>query len=314
MRTMMPAADLWPPGDDWTYHNMHSYWAGVSDMKSTFERITTRYGAPTNLDDCCRKAQMLNYETYRAVIEGFNSRLWNDCSGLIIWMTHPSWPSLVMQIYTWDYDSNGSLFGAMKGAEPVHIQMSEPECKIAVINHHFNPLVNATATATIYDLSGHPEQSTNETLTANANACTDAFTLNWPATGTHFVKLELRDNRGKLLSQNFYWHARDEHDLQQLNSLPQVAVRGKWKLRHSQGVPYVEGTIKNTSNTPAIEVRLTLRDAKTGLRILPAYYDDNYISLLPGESRNFRIEMRAGAPSAVNVTLDGWNITPSTLK
>ena len=314
MRTMMPAADLWPPGDDWAYHNLHSYWAGVSDMKSTFERITTRYGAPKDLDDCCRKAQMLNYETYRAVIEGFNSRLWDDCSGLIIWMTHPSWPSLVMQIYTWDYDPNASLFGVMKGAEPVHIQMSVPECNIAIINHHADPLIDATATATIYDLSGHPEQTVKLKLTAASNACTDAFTLNWPATGTHFVRLELRDNQGKLLSQNFYWHARDEHDLQQLNSLPQVAVKGKWKLRHSHGVPYVEGTIKNTGNAPAIEVRLTLRDAKTGLRILPAYYDDNYISLLPGESRNFRIEMRPDASPAVDVTLDGWNIIPAAFK
>jgi len=61
-------------------------------------------------------------------------------------------------------------------------------------------------------------------------------------------------------------------------------------------------------------VRLTLRDAKTGLRILPAYYDDNYISLLPGESRDFRIEMRSEAPPAVDVTVDGWNIKPSALK
>ena len=40
-------------------------------------------------------------------------------------------------------------------------------------------------------------------------------------------------------------------------------------------------------------MRLTLRNAKTGERILPVYYDDNYFSLLPGESREFRIETPA---------------------
>lgn len=313
MRTMMPAADLWPPGDDWAYHNMHTHWAGVSDLKSTFERITTRYGAPTSLDDCCRKAQMLNYETYRAIIEGFNSRLWNNCSGVIIWMTHPSWPSLVMQLYTWDYDSTASLFGAMKGAEPVHIQMTLPECKIQIINHDAEPLEKVTASATIYDLSGHPEQSTNETLTAAAGDCTDVFRLDWPADGAHFVNLELRDSHGKLLSRNFYWHARDERQLQQLDTLPQVAIKGKWHLGHSEHGLYIEGRITNNGKVPAIEVRLTLRDAKTGQRILPAYYDDNYISLLPGETRDFRVEFRP-TQQKPKIGVDGWNIEPSTLQ
>jgi hypothetical protein len=171
------------------------------------------------------------------------------------------------------------------------------------------------ATATIYDLSGHAEQSTNETLTATAGDCTDAFTLDFPGDGAHFVNLELRDHDGKLLSRNFYWHARDEHQLQQLNSLPQVAVKGKWHLRHSADGPFIEGTIKNTGKVPAIEVRLTLRNAKTGKRILPAYYDDNYISLLPGETRDFRIEFRkADDKDHPQITLDGWNIKPSMLR
>ncbi|HTV41746.1 MAG TPA: glycoside hydrolase family 2 TIM barrel-domain containing protein [Candidatus Sulfotelmatobacter sp.] len=313
MRTMMPAADLWPWNDDWAYHDLHA--KGAADVNSTFERMTARYGAPTGLEDCCCKAQMENYETYRAIIEGFNSRLWNNTSGVIIWMTHPSWPSLVMQLYTWDYDPNASLFGAMKGAEPVHIQMTMPECKIQVINHRAEPLNDVTATATIYDLSGHAEQSTNEILTAAAGDCTDAFTLDFPADGAHFVLLELRDHDGKLLSRNFYWHARDEHQLRQLNGLPQVAVKGKWHLRRSATDPFIEGRITNTGNVPALEVRLTLRDAKTGQRILPAYYDDNYICLLPGETRNFRIDFRKSDDDKhPEITLDGWNIKPSVLR
>jgi hypothetical protein len=310
MRTMMPAADLWPPEDDWAYHDLHSI--GPADRSSTFSLIASRYGEPKNIEDLCRKAQMLNYETYRAIFEGFNSRLWHDCSGVLIWMTHPSWPSTVMQFYTWDYDPNASLFGAMKGAEPVHIQMNLPDCKIAVINHRADPLLDVTASATVYDLSGHQEQSLKQTLTAAADACTDAFPLDWPASGVHFVKMELRNRHGKLLSENFYWHARDESQLKQLNSLPQVALKGRWRVWHSAGGLVVEGEVTNPSKTPALEVRLTLRDADTGQRILPAYYDDNYFSLLPGESREFRIESSV-ATEPPEVGLSGWNIEPATL-
>jgi len=307
MRSMMPEADLWPIGDTWTYHDLHS--KGAADRGSTLERMSARFGEPRDLEDLCRKAQLLNYETYRAIFEGFNSRLWNDCSGVIIWMSHPSWPSTVMQLYTWDYDPNGSLFGAKKGAEPVHIQMNPMDCKVSVINREAKPLENVTAKAAIYDLSGRIGPIRTATLTAAADACTDVLTLDWPAKGAHLAKLELRDKRGALLSENFYWHARDEKELQQLNSMPQVKLDGK--LRVKRGA--VEGRITNSSETPALAVRLTLRDAKTGQRLLPAYYDDNYVSLLPGESRDFRIEFRTPAEKP-QVDLTGWNIEPTILR
>jgi len=311
MRTFIPAADLWPYNDVWAYHDLHSG-QGAGSKASTFERITSRYGAPRDLDDLCRKAQMLNYETIRAIYEGFNSRMWNDCSGVIVWMSQPSWPSLVWDFYSWDYDPDACLFGAMKGAEPVHIQMSVPECKIAVINHLTKPIENATATAAICDLSGRLESSKQAPISAGANACTDAFTLDFPAGGVHFVKLELRDKHGKLLSQNFYWHARNEKDLQQLNSMPQVQLLGKCRGERRNKELVITGKVTNPGKTPALAVRLTLRDAKTGRRVLPVYYDDNYFSLLSGESREIRIETPI-APEQPEVDLTGWNIVPRNL-
>jgi hypothetical protein len=308
---MMPQEDLWPPADDWAYHDLNS--KGACTVSSTFERIASRFGQPKDLEDVARKAQMLNYETYRAIYEGFNSRLWDDCSGVLVWMSHASWTSMVWQYYTWDFEPNASLFGAMKGAEPVHIQMNLPDCKIAVINHRADPFVDAVASATIYDLSGRKEQSHQETLTAAADAGTSAFPLDFPATGAHFVKLELRDKGGKLLSENFYWHARDEHELEQLNSLPQAELKGKCHAGHSATGIALKGRITNPGKAPAIEVRLTLRDAKTGNRVLPVYYDDNYFSLLPGESRDFEIES-PGADRDVTVAVDGWNIKPVNLR
>lgn len=310
MRTFIPEADLWPYSDLWAYHDLHVHGAG--DRNSTFERMTNRFGAPKNIEDVCRKAQMLNYETFRAIYEGFNSRMWNDCSGVIVWMSHPSWPSLVWQFYSWDYDPNASLFGAKAGAEPIHIQMSEPECKVAVVNHRSVILDGVVASATLYDLSGKPVQDRKETLTAPADATADAFTIDWPKNGAYFARLELRDKKGQMLSENFYWHARDEHQLQQLDSMPRVTLNGKARSRRSSNGTVVSVTVSNPSKTPALQVRLTLRDAKTGQRILPVYYQDNYFSLLPGESREVRIETR-GAVKDIRVTTDGWNIESGSL-
>lgn len=309
MKTMMPAEDLWPPDDVWAYHDLNS--EGAASIKSTMAPITRRYGQPENLEDFTRKAQMMNYETYRALFEGFNSRLWNDCSGAIVWMSHPSWPSMVWQFYTWDFDPNASLFGAMKGAEPVHIQMNLPDCKIAILNHHVEPLKDVTATATVYDLAGRQELNQKAVLTAPADACTDAFVLNFPRTDAHLVRLELRDKHSHLLSENFYWHARDEHQLQQLNSMPEVALSGKTRISHGAKGASAEIKVSNPGKVPALAIRVTLRD-KAGKRILPVYYEDNFFSLLPGESRTVHVETRSAAED-LHVTTDGWNVKPTNM-
>ena len=51
--------------------------------------------------------------------------------------------------------------------------------------------------------------------------------------------------------------------------------------------------LRNTGTTVALANKLTLLNAKDGSRILPAYYTDNYVSLLPGESREIEIEYPA---------------------
>ncbi len=310
MRTVMSSADLWPPNDVWAYHDLHS--KGALSRDALLGEISRCYGKVTNVEDLCRKAQMLNYETYRAIYEGFDSRLWNDCSGVLLWMSHPSWPSVVWQLYSSDYEPNASYFGAKKAGEPIHIQMNLPDCIVAVINHHFAPLAGVTAEAAIYDLSGHKVQDYKTNFTAAANASFDVLTLDWPQTGTYFLKLELRDAHNHLLADNFYWHARKEEQLQDLDKLPQVILQGKFRRElHANGM-VIEGKLSNPNHAPALAVKLTLRDAETGERILPAYYNDNYFSLLPDESRNFRIQTDLST-ARIQVDLDGWNVEHSNM-
>ena len=65
-------------------------------------------------------------------------------------------------------------------------------------------------------------------------------------------------------------------------------------------------SLKNTGSVAAIETNLTLLKSD-GTRALPAYYSDNYVSLLPGESREVVVECQAAIGAAL-VGVRGWNV------
>ena len=65
-------------------------------------------------------------------------------------------------------------------------------------------------------------------------------------------------------------------------------------------------SLKNSGNVAAIETKLTLLKYD-GTRLLPAYYSDNYVSLLPGEAREVVVEYPAGE-GAAQVAVRGWNV------
>jgi hypothetical protein len=72
-------------------------------------------------------------------------------------------------------------------------------------------------------------------------------------------------------------------------------------------------TLENRTNTVALMARLKVTEEDGEKRILPVYYSDNYVSLLPGESRTITID---GIPAdkTARVFIDGWNIKPGEIK
>ena len=50
-------------------------------------------------------------------------------------------------------------------------------------------------------------------------------------------------------------------------------------------------TLKNTSDVPALFVRINLK-GDDGEQILPVMYEDNYLSLLPNEQKQIAIEWK----------------------
>jgi hypothetical protein len=315
-QSFLPKEDQWPISDDWAYHDWHQ--GGNGDTAVFMNAMNEQLGPPSSLADFDRKAQLLNYVGHRAVFEGFNAHLWNPNSGRMLWMTQPAWPSTEWQIFSHDYDTHAAFYGVKLASEPIHIQLDLPNYEIAVINNTTSPLPKLNVHAQVFDLSSKLLFERSATVDAAANsadntvrlALEDALTSN-PVV---FVKLTLTDATGKQLSQNFYWLAAHDDGYRRLNDLPAVTLQATATAQTSGGEQHITVKLTNPSQTTALTTKLTLLESPNGQRILPAYYSDNYVSLLPDEQRTIEITY-SSSPSHTHavIALRGWNITPAMI-
>ena len=129
------------------------------------------------------------------------------------------------------------------------------------------------------------------------------------------MKLTLTDATGKQLSQNFYWLAAHDYDYRKLNDMPAVTLQATATSQTAGSEKHITVKLTNPSQTTALTTKLTLLESANGQRILPAYYSDNYISLLPNEQRTIEITYPSSpAHTHPVVALRGWNITPATIE
>ncbi|EJL27803.1 beta-galactosidase/beta-glucuronidase [Caulobacter sp. AP07] len=308
----VPAPDRWPISDVWAYHDWHP--TGNGATKSFIDAMTAKLGAPTSLEDFERKAQLMNYETHRAIFEGMNAELWTKSSGRLLWMTQPAWPSTMWQILSHDYDTHASYYGTAKGSEIVHVQMNFPDHRLELVNNGAAAITGATLRARVLGLDGQPlaERSSRIDAAANSVAQGEVLDLAGPLAdqGAVIVRLDLAAADGTPLSSNLYWLARDAAGSRKLSAMTAQPVSIAASAARAGDETVVTVSLANTGAAPALNGKLTLVDGE-GQRILPAYYADNYVSLLPGERRTVEIRYPAGPVVGAKVALRGWNVTPA---
>jgi hypothetical protein len=308
---MMPAKDWEIINDDWAEHDFAK---GASGGDSYPQMIADRYGKVANLADFVRKSQLANYEAFRAMYEGRNAKLFHPTTGVLTWMSNPAQPSFVWQLYHHDLEPNSALFAVKKAAEPVHIQLNEGDGEVQVINNLDTPLGGARAHLAIYNLDGSVQYQHDFDVTAPASVATSLGQVSWPAnlSAVHFVKLELRDAAGKLISDNFYWRGLPDQqdDLKALGSLPTATLDAKVTRSDVGGKSLLTIALHNPGSQIALMAHLQLRRKSSGERVLPVYYSDNYVSLLPNETRTITIEVATSDLKGEEalVLVDGWNV------
>jgi len=312
----VPAADRWPLGDVLAYHDWH--FGGNGDTKTFMQTLATMFGPGKDFADFERKAQMMNLETHKAMYEGFLGHLWTKNSGRLLWMTHPAWPSNAWQIYSWDYDTHAAYYGAKKAAEPLHIQLNLPGNELVVLNTTQADAKGMTARVRVVGLDNAELFTRTDRLDALSNRATPlaAIPLDtlYAAHPVVLVRLTLSDAAGKPVSENFYWRGRDAASYQALNALPPATLTTQVAAAVVDGDDrMVSVTLSNDGPVAALNAKLTLL-GPDGNRILPAFYSDNYISLLPGEQKSISIrypdKINAAQPT---ISLRGWNIAETTI-
>ena len=284
----------------------------------SWRRCRLSSGHLPSLEDFERKAQMLDYVDHRAIFEGMNAHLWAPNSGRMLWMTQPAWPSNVWQILNSDYDTQSSFYGVKKACEPLHVQLDLSNYDVAVVNTSNEAHSGLMVVANVYSLDNKTVLHREEKRDAPADVLTQGFRLELgPLLASDdllFVNLELKDQSGKVLSRNFYWLGVQNSSYRRLNRLGASSIAATATSTRSGDSVQIKIELRNTGNVASIEDKLTLLNSD-GSRILPAYYGDNYVSLMPGETREIEVEYPAKAASgAAQLSLRAWNLAQQTIK
>ena len=291
-REFMPESAWWPRNELWDKHFFGSS-AANAGPDNYARTITQSYGTPSGIEDFCRKAQLLNLETNKALYEGWQHHMWDDASGVMTWMSQSAYPSMVWQTYDYYYDLTGAYWGVRKACEPVHIQWSCADNTVKVINASGRDLSRLRAQAIVYGLDGRVAADYGQSVVVNAPAdtTTECFRLRFGSdlSPVQFIRLRLTDEGGALVSDNFYWRSNKGNDYTALNTLPAARIGVASRLVSQKTGDVIEATISNAGSAVAFAVRVQAVRASDGKRILPALQDDNYFTLMPGESRVVRI-------------------------
>jgi hypothetical protein len=289
------------------------HFGGNGDVATFMAALAEQYGVAANLEDFERKAQLMDYVSYRAIFEGFQAHLWTKNSGRLLWMTHPSWPSNTWQIYSSDYDTAAAYYAVKKACEPVHAQLNLPDFTLAVANISRTARSHLRLRSRIVSLDDRLLAERVDALSVAANSIATLAALDLKPVlareGLVFVQLTLSDSYGATLSENLYWQGRDAASERRLLDLRPQSIGVTARARKSGEDTRVEVVLTNQGRAPALAAKITMLDEQHA-RVLPVYYDDNYVSLLPGETRHIEVLCPAGSGRCARVALRGWNAEP----
>ena len=328
VRKMIPAQDVkWPLDTVWFYHAAGGQFTHLLDRFNA--ALSTRYGSPSTAEDYTITSQLMTYEGERAMFEAYRRNEYVS-TGVIQWMFNNAWPSIYWHLFDWYLLPAGGYFGTKKANEPVHVLYSYDDRSIAVVNSNRTrtPVRGARLRARILSVDGAERFARDTTIDVSADSSMRVFVLPEPAgvTGAYFVDLRLTEADGSPISNNFYWLStrmdvlsdsstwymtpvNKYADFTALRGMPISAVTVRARSSASGGNGRTTVTLTNPTKSIAFFLRLQVT-GRGGEEALPVLWEDNYVTLLPGETRTltatYRTRDLGGAPP--RVVVKGWNV------
>lgn len=346
LKRFLKPENLWPINEvwalhDWTYHMngpansymyaLQSYLGGdfaipedrvqgqepqesdpvYREYKAEVAEMCRKAGECWSAEAFSRAAQLINYDNHRGLFDALAARRAN---GLLMWMSQSSWPSFMWQTYDYYLDTNGGYFGTKAGNQPTRAVFDPRDNSIFLANASPRSYEKVTTEAELFDLEGKPagrwEYAVDVLAADSFGQKIAAADFTAAATDIVFLRLTLKDAQGEVLGCNTYWHNRSEYqDYRALSVMPAACVKVETAERKTNSCGNTVCTLRlENGGTPALGVRLRLL-GEDGEAVLPVFYSDNYLTMMPGEVRMITAEY---APDRINGReqwlLSGWNV------
>lgn len=336
LKKFIPADKLWPINDFWYYH------AGANRGNNTLETIQKviekRYGPPTGAEDFCKKAQLAHYENTRAQFEDFAANDWASHKMTLYWMLDNQWPSFFGHLIDGYLKPGGAYFGAKKGMRPLSIVFDyfatgdRKTANISIVNQTLEARDGLKATVRFYNLDGSVGYSKElDGLSFGPIARQRVLTIPRVAgmSSTYFVRCQLAGSAGQSIVDNLYWMSTTDDDLggaqhdnafgleqtswadfTALNTMPSAEVEIAGKATRAAEEAKTTITLTNKSSHVAFFMRVEVTREWDGEEVLPITYEDNYVTLFPGESRVIQAAYPTAGLTAEKgyLRLEGYNV------
>ena len=332
LKKFIPEDELWPINNTWYMHA--GAWADNSSLGNIKLALTKRYGSSTSVEDFVRKAQVAQYENTRAQFENWAASSWETHKMVAYWMLNSHWPSFYGNLIDYYLSPGGVYYGAKKALRPLSVVFDyyatgdNSQAKIIVFNQTPGDVNGLSVRVRVYDLDGkvRDDRSTSD-ITVPFNNATQVMMLpQYPeSTPVFFVRCQLFDESGKLMVDNTYWQSQKDDDLgvrrndaymtlrqdkwadmTALNTMQPVAVEIEAQQKKIGPESHVTIRLHNPSEHIAFFERAAISTECDGNEILPIEYDDNYITIYPGETAEIHGIVWNGAKPRW-IKLEGYN-------
>ncbi|SEO99600.1 glycosyl hydrolase 2 galactose-binding domain-containing protein [Amycolatopsis saalfeldensis] len=273
----------------------------------------------------------------------------NPSTGVVYWQLNKGWPTLLWSLYNDDGDQAGAFFGAKKANKPLHAIYGYDTGQVTVDNLGATAQSGLSVQAKVYDTAGKvlDDQTAKNVSLGSQGVQTGVLKPKVPSetkapakAQVYFVELQVSQG-GKVVDRNVYWMSTQKDvvdwgktlgqpqatlsqysDFTALQDLPKSQVGVTASTKAAPGPDGADTattvTVTNTSKTPAVgfflraDVRRGTPDGHEAAgdnQLAAATWDDNDITLWPGQSQTLTVSYKAadlhGAPAVISV--DGFN-------
>jgi exo-1,4-beta-D-glucosaminidase len=337
LKKMLPEKSLWPIDKKyWEYHTGRNEF---TSLDRDITALTKRYGKSSDIEEFAFKSQVNNYELMRPMFEAFIANK-PASTGLIQWKLNSAWPELIWQLYDTYLQPNGAFYAVRKACNPIHAIYRYGFDDIYLTNEDLSEAQGLKVKIRAFDINS--KQVLSDQLSVDIKSNTSKFIYKLPVikglTSVWFLELSIIDKNNNQLDNSIYWlsvkkdildydaakklawpyytPAKQFADFTMLDKLPKVKLQYDYQLSKDEKNGKISLKVKNPSESLAFFIFFDVLDPVTRNPVLPIFWNDNYVTLLPGEERtyeaNYFLSDTQGSRPVIEVK--AWNVNKIALQ